>query len=139
MVVSFTGMGSANALIAVVDDEKPVREALDTLLRSVGLKARTFGSGTEFLAGLADWVPACVILDLHMPGTSGFDVQARLNEMNVRIPVIVITGYDSPEAHERARSAGAAFYLRKPVDGSELLDAISAAVGRGADYQNPRP
>jgi FixJ family two-component response regulator len=132
-------MDSANAPIAVVDDERPVREALETLLRSAGLRAKTFGSGTEFLAGLADWVPACVILDLHMPGTSGFDVQARLNEMKVRIPVIVITGYDSPEAYERACSAGAAVYLRKPVDGSELLDAISAAVGRGAVDQSPKP
>jgi FixJ family two-component response regulator len=125
-------MGSSNAVIAVVDDEESVREALDRLLRSAGFEARTFGSGAVFLAGLAEQIPDCVILDLHMPGISGFDVLERLRERSVRLPVIVITGNDSQEVYERARSAGAVVYLTKPVDSSVLLDAVSSAVAGGA-------
>ncbi len=77
--------------------------------------------------------PACVVLDLHMPKVSGFEVQARMAESGLRIPVIVITGHDSPEARARALGGGAAAYLCKPLDGLALRETIqTAVVGRPA-------
>ena len=75
--------------------------------------------------------PDCVVLDLHMPGINGFDVQARIAESRFRPPVIAVTGHDSPEAQARVLEAGASAYLRKPVDKATLLDAIATAVGAG--------
>ena len=114
--------------VAIVDDDEAVRRALSRLVRSLGFEAEAFASGEEFLATLATRCPDCVVLDLHMPRVSGFDVQARLAEAGRRVPVIAITGYDSPEAQDRAIKGGASAYLRKPVDGQMLMDAIHAAV-----------
>lgn len=112
--------------VAIVDDEESVRLSLERFLHWAGVGVATFGSGAEFLASTPK--PDCVVLDLHMPGASGFDVQARLLEANARVPVIIITGHDTPESLRRAVSGGAAAYLRKPVDGHVLLETIKAAV-----------
>ena len=88
----------------------------------------TFSSGTEFLRCFQSRRPDCLVLDLHMPRMSGFDVQARLQELGERVPVVVITGHDTPQARERAIDGGAAAYLRKPADDQALLDAVSAAI-----------
>lgn len=104
-----------------------MRRAMQRLFRAAGLKVEAFEGGAEFLTSLQTHQPDCVILDLHMPGMSGFDVQERLCAARVRVPVIVITGHDMPEARERALAAGAAAYFRKPVDGQALLDAIITA------------
>jgi FixJ family two-component response regulator len=117
--------------VAVVDDEEPVRRALERLLRSAGLEAETFDSGAAMLEDLARREPDCVVLDLHMPGMSGFEVQRVLAGRERRIPVVILTGQDSPESLERATSAGAAAYLRKPVDGQALLAAILASCAPG--------
>jgi FixJ family two-component response regulator len=123
-------MRPAQALIAVVDDEEAVRTALSRLLRSAGYATDNFLSGEEFLGSLEIRSPDCVVLDLRMPTLSGHQVQARLAAAGRRIPVVVLTGYDSPDARERALQAGAMAFLRKPVDDSELLGAINAALGR---------
>jgi FixJ family two-component response regulator len=115
-------------LIAIVDDEEAVRKALMRLMRSAGLEAAMYSSGAEFLESLGTRRPDCVVLDLHMPGMSGFEVQARLAEDSEKLPVIIITAHDSPEARERALAAHARAYLRKPLDDQALLDAIAAAV-----------
>lgn len=112
----------------MVDDDEAVRRALSRLVRSLGFEAEAFASGEAFLAGLATRHPDCVVLDLHMPKVSGFDVQVRMAEAGLHVPVIAITGQDSPEAQARALSGGASAYLRKPVDGQTLLDAIHGAV-----------
>lgn len=118
--------------IAVVDDEEPVRKALQRLLRSVGMDVETYASGSDFLEAKPIEQPDCVLLDLHMPGLNGFDVQARLGRSARRIPVVIITGHDTPESRQRALAGGAAAYLLKPVDGQLLLDAIHAAIaGQG--------
>jgi len=103
------------------------------LMRSAGLEAAMFSSGAEFLESLGTRRPDCVVLDLHMPGMSGFEVQARLAEAGEALPVIIITAHDSPEACERALAAHAAAYLRKPLDDQMLLDAIAAAVSHGSN------
>jgi FixJ family two-component response regulator len=127
---------SAPPSIAIVDDEESVRKAIERLLRSVGLHARVFASGAEFLAAAEEFHPSCVVLDLHMPGMSGFGVMESLRR---RFPVVVITGHDSPEAHSRAMAGGAVAYLRKPVGDKELLEAINASVAQsGVNDSTPR-
>ena len=121
-------MSKPRLLIAVVDDEEAVRTALCRLLRSASHDVETFSSGAEFLESVKEHQPDCVVLDLHMPQVSGFAVQTQLAESGIRLPTVVITGYDAEATRERALAGGAAAYLRKPVDGQALLDAIAAAV-----------
>jgi FixJ family two-component response regulator len=117
-------------LIAVVDDEEPIRKALTRLLRSVGMDVVTFASGREFLDSLHRARPDCVVLDLHMPHVNGFDVQARLGESSTPVPVVIITGHDSVETRDRALAGQPAAYLRKPVNDQTLLDAIALALSQ---------
>ena len=121
-------MNTARPLIAIVDDEKSVCKALQRLLRSAGIDAVAFSSGEEFLEWLRTHSADCVVLDLHMPRVTGFDVLARMAASGVNVPVIIVTGHDSPEAYDRAMAAGATTYLRKPVNDEALLDAVHAAV-----------
>jgi FixJ family two-component response regulator len=118
----------ARPFIAVVDDEEPVRRALQRLMRAANLDVQTFASGADFLASVSARVPDCLVLDLHMPDLSGFEVQIRLAELHLGVPVVVITGHDLPRARERVLAAGGAAYLRKPVDAQVLLDAVAAAI-----------
>jgi two-component system response regulator FixJ len=125
------------ALVAVVDDEESVRRALERLLRSAGFAVETFASGAEFLRGVPEHLPACVVLDLHMSDLSGLDVQVLLQRSGFRIPVVVITGFDTPETRMRVIKYGAKAYLRKPVDDKLLLAAIYDAIGAvGGVYSN---
>jgi len=121
-------MSKLQPLIAVVDDDRSVVKAFDRLLCSAGFNVETFESGSEFLESLQDHTPDCVILDLQMPQVDGFEVQSRLTQTSVQLPVVVITGWDSPGASERATDGGAIAYLRKPVDDKVLLDAIALAI-----------
>ncbi|HEY5891750.1 MAG TPA: response regulator [Chthoniobacterales bacterium] len=118
-------MSASHPVIAIVDDEELVRKALERLLRSAEMEARVFASGGEFLTAIAEFNPDCVVLDLHMPGVSGFDVMAGLQWS---FPIVVITGHDSPETEARALGGGAAAYLRKPVSDRALIAAISEAI-----------
>jgi FixJ family two-component response regulator len=124
-------MSQPPPLIAVVDDEESIRRALDRLLRSAGLAVETFASGAEFLRSVLDHRPACVVLDLHMPELSGLDVQLFLARDRMQVPVVMITGHETPEARARLMSRGATACLRKPVDDKLLLAAIDDAI-RGA-------
>lgn len=127
----------AAPLIAVIDDEDAVRTALRRLLRSEGMTVETFGGGAEFLRSLAAHQPDCALLDLQMPDLTGFDVLAQLAQTHCRVPVVAITGNDSPEAKSSALGAGAAAYLRKPIGARILLDTISAAIARGGSSTPP--
>ena len=120
-------MSKPRPLVAIVDDEEPIRKALTRLLRSGGLDVESFPSGSEFLESLSAHRPDCVVLDLHMPVVNGFEVQARLVEFGV--PVVIITGHDSDETRARALAGRPAAYLRKPVNDQVLLDAIELALG----------
>jgi FixJ family two-component response regulator len=115
-------------VVAVVDDDAEVRVALMRLLCSAGFAAEMFASGAEFVDSIDERMPECVVLDLHMPGLSGFDVQQQLRARHPEVPVVVITGHESAEARRRALSLGARAYLAKPIDGEALLLAIGEAV-----------
>ena len=121
-------MSKPRLKVAVVDDEQSICVALQRLIRSANMEVKTYPSGGEFLDSLENAWPDCVVLDLHMPKLTGFDVQARLAQIGARVPVIVVTGHDTPESRARALANGAAAYLLKPVDDQMLLDAISAAI-----------
>ncbi|QNP39510.1 response regulator transcription factor [Lysobacter solisilvae (ex Woo and Kim 2020)] len=111
-----------------MDDEEDVRHALRRLLRSAGFDVLVYGSGREFLRHAAGGAPDCVVLDLHMHGESGFDVQHALAEAQLPIPVVVLTGCDTRANRARALANGASAYLTKPVDAELLIDAIVAAM-----------
>jgi two-component system, LuxR family, response regulator FixJ len=121
-------MTTKTRLVAVVDDDPIVLRGLRHLLRSSGYDVDTHDSGRSFLLALSDHEPDCVVLDLHMPDTSGFAVQIQLARRARKIPVVVITADDTPEARVRALSLGATSCLCKPVEKKVLLPAIDAAV-----------
>jgi FixJ family two-component response regulator len=115
--------------IAIVDDEDSVRKAIARLLRSLDMGVETFSCGNDLLAVVQAHPIDCIVLDLHMPRLSGFEVLLQLGELGCAVPVIVITGHDSPESRARVIASGAAAYLLKPVDEQVLLAAIASATG----------
>ena len=117
-------------LLALVDDDEDVRVALTRLVASAGFAVESFTSGAEFLLSVEDHEPDCVVLDLHMPGMNGFEVQATLAHAHAAVPVVVITGHDTPQSRARAIRLGARGYLCKPVDDEDLLAAIAATIRR---------
>ena len=123
-------MSTELLLIAVLDDDAFVCKALQRLLRSADLNVETYSSGSEFLRSLASHAPDCLVLDLHMPELNGFDVQVELQRMGASIPVVAMTGHDTPESRARALGNGAKAYICKPIDDNVLLGAISTAIGR---------
>jgi FixJ family two-component response regulator len=112
---------SRTPMIAVVDDEDDVRRGLQRLLRTAGMEVRTYDSD-GFMAELDEI--DCVILDLHMPGKGGFEIQEAMAARGMRVPVIVLTGNDSPTNRARSLANGAGAYLCKPVDDDVLLRTI---------------
>jgi FixJ family two-component response regulator len=120
--------------IAVVDDEEPVRKALKRLLRAAGLEAEGYASGQAFLDGTSERRPDCVVLDLHMPSMGGLQLLQHIRDSTKRLPVVVITAHDQPETREQCFAAGAAAYLRKPLEDRLLLNAISAALSKSGAY-----
>ena len=123
-------MSEARLLIAVVDDDKSAGKALGRLLRAVGLHAETSVSGPEFLKWLQNHAPHCVVLDQDMPQMDGFEVQSQLAQIGAHVPVVMITGLQTPEACESAMEKGATAYLPKPVDAEVLLDTIATVIAR---------
>ncbi|MCC6193010.1 MAG: response regulator [Burkholderiales bacterium] len=121
-------MGNADLLIAVVDDESSVRTMLRRALRVADYEVAAFASGAEFLASLPARLPLCVILDLHMPGLSGFDVARRMRAANLRVPVVFITASDDAGLDRSAAAAGAVCLLRKPFSSESLLAAVRDAI-----------
>jgi FixJ family two-component response regulator len=123
-------VASSDLLIAVVDDESPVRTMLGRLLRLADYRVSAFASGEEFLDSLNTQLPACVILDLHMPGLSGLDVQSRMRAAQIDVPVVFITASDDVALDQVVLEAGGKRLLRKPFSNDELLEAIGAALRR---------
>jgi len=117
-----------STLVAVVDDEAPVRAALGRLLRLAGYQVAAFESGEQFLASLVLRPPACVLLDVNMPGLSGLQVQARLLADRVALPVVFITASDDPAVERLALEAGGLRVLHKPFGNDELLAAVQVAL-----------
>jgi FixJ family two-component response regulator len=118
----------SSASIAIVDDNEAVREAMKTLVRSLGCSASTFGSAEEFLKSEQVHDTSCLITDLHMPGLSGLDLQDRLIAKGHRIPIIFITGFPDYTARARAMRAGALAFLTKPINQHDLIDHLETAL-----------
>jgi FixJ family two-component response regulator len=123
-------MPEPDATVFVVDDDASIREALGSLIRSVGLKVETFASAREFLARPPADVPGCLVLDVRLPGLSGLDLQSRMAEINREIPIVFITGHGDVPTSVRAMKAGAVEFLTKPFHDRDLLDAIAQAIER---------
>ena len=124
-----TGPGDeAQPSVVVIDDDPDIREALQGLLRSVGLRAELFTSVGEFLDSPRPDLPGCLILDVRLPGRSGLEFQEDLAKAKVHLPVIFITGYADVPMSVRAMKAGAVEFLTKPVRHQDLLEAIQRAI-----------
>jgi len=116
--------------VFVVDDDASMREALAGLIRAAGLNVETFASAQEFLARPPADVPGCLVLDVRLPGLSGLDLQSRMAEINLEIPIVFITGHGDVPTSVRAMKAGALEFLTKPFLDRDLLDAIAQAIER---------
>jgi FixJ family two-component response regulator len=121
-------MTEARSIVFVIDDDAAVREAIRSLVRSVGLQAALFGSAQEFLQQAPPAVPSCLVLDVRLPGISGLDFQQQLANANTFIPIIFLTGYGDIPMSVRAMKAGAVEFLTKPFRCQDLLDAIHLAL-----------
>ena len=116
------------ALISIVDDDESIREAIQSLLRSVGFRAKTFATAEQFLQSDQIENTACLILDVRMPGMSGLELQRRLMATQCRIPIVFVTAHGDEEARSRALQEGAVEFLLKPFSEEALLNAIQAAL-----------
>jgi FixJ family two-component response regulator len=124
-------MSTASPLISIVDDDVSVRRALRRLVQSGGYAVATFASAQEFLDSLRSSRTACLVLDVHLDGMSGLDLQGRLAADRIDIPIILITAHDDDATRGRVRQSGAAAYLRKPFNKQALLEAIQTAIRSG--------
>lgn len=123
-------MSAPDSLVYIVDDDLSVRDALRNLLRSVGLEVRTFAAAQEYLSSPRPEVPACLVLDVRLPGLSGLDLQRELAAARTEIPIIFITGHGDIPMSVRAMKAGAFEFLTKPFRDQDLLDAVRQAIER---------
>jgi len=119
-----------NAVIAIVDDDLSVRRSLQRLIRSAGWNAESFASAQEFLARPGPGTPSCLVLDLRLPGLSGLDLQKRMAEIGLEIPIVFLTGHGNIPASVQAMKAGAVEFLTKPFDEEDLFQAIQEAIER---------
>ena len=124
-------MPSPGQNIIVVDDDAGMNQAIERLLNAAGFRTVTFSSGEDLLESGAAASAACLILDLHLPGLSGFDLCRRLRQFGVTLPVIFITAYDDPAAQTEAKVEGAIAYFTKPFPGQSLLSSVTRAVELG--------
>lgn len=118
------------ALAVVVDDDPSVRDALDSLLRSIGLRTQVLGSPAELLQAALPDLPGCIVLDVRLPGISGLDLQDQLAAQGIHLPIVFMTGHGDIPMTVRAMKAGAVDFLSKPFRDQDMLDAVSAAIER---------
>jgi FixJ family two-component response regulator len=123
-------MTEAKPIVFVVDDDASVREALKSLIRSVGLQVELFDSAQEFLQRKRPDGPSCLVVDVRLPGISGLDFQRKLAEAKILVPITFITGHGDIPMSVRAMKAGAVEFLTKPFRDQDLLDAIHLALER---------
>ncbi|MGA2811974.1 MAG: response regulator transcription factor [Candidatus Acidiferrum sp.] len=131
-------MKETEPVVFVIDDDKAVREGLQSLIRSVGLRVETFASAQDFLIAKRPDAPACLILDVRMPGLNGLDLQRKLSEAGTQIPTIFITGHGDIPMSVRAMKEGAQEFLTKPVRGQDLLDAVEKAIASDRGLRKER-
>src|SRR5712664_2851699 len=125
-----SSMTKTHDTVFVIDDDAAIREALQSLLHSVGVRVATFASAPEFLTSERPDVPACLVLDVRLPGLSGLDLQCELAAAAIDLPIIFITGHGDIPMTVQAMKAGAVEFLTKPFRDQDLLDAIAQALER---------
>jgi FixJ family two-component response regulator len=123
-------VSDAGSVVFVVDDDTSMREALTSLVRSIGLTVEAFATAREFRSRRRSDAPSCLVLDVRLPGVSGLDLQRELTEAGEQIPIIFITGHGDIPMSVRAMKAGAVEFLSKPFRDQDLLDAIRKALER---------
>lgn len=123
-------MKSPSPIVFVVDDDASIREALSSLIESAGMRVQTFASAQEFLRHKRPDTPACLVLDVRLPGLSGLELQRKLSPARTRIPIIFITGHGDIPMSVQAMKAGAVEFLPKPFRDDQLLEAIRQAIER---------
>jgi two-component system, LuxR family, response regulator FixJ len=129
-------MNPAEPIVHVVDDEADVRQALALLMRSVNLKSRTYASAQEFLTGYESGSPGCLVVDVRLPGMSGLELQERLTQAGIALPVIVMTGHGDIQMAVRAMRAGALDFVEKPFHDQTLLDRVHEGIERSLHLQD---
>jgi FixJ family two-component response regulator len=125
-------------VVYVVDDDASVRRALSRLIHSVGLEVMTFPSAHAFLAFTPSDRPACLVLDVRLPGPSGLDLQAALTQADRSVPIVFITGHGNVPTSVRAMKGGAVDFLQKPFNDQELLDCVQRALRRSGEERAER-
>jgi FixJ family two-component response regulator len=123
-------MTEGDAIVFVVDDDPAIRDALQDLIGSVGVRVQTFGSAKEFLESQRPDAPACLVLDIQLPGLSGLDLQRELAQAGVQLPIIFLTGHGDIPMSVQAMKAGAVEFLTKPFHPQALLAAVRQALAR---------
>lgn len=131
-------MSAPDSIVFVIDDDPLVRDSVADLLNSAGFTVQTFGSATEFVQAKRPDVPACLILDVELPGLSGLDLQAELAKSGIEMPIVFLTGHGDIPMSVRAMKAGAVEFLTKPFGKPELLDAIKEALLRDGEVRQQR-
>jgi FixJ family two-component response regulator len=124
---------SSIAFVHIVDDDSAVREALGDLLRSMDYQVALYASASDFLKAELPDAPACLVLDVRLPGTSGLELQAYLAGINAGLPVILMTGFGDIPMSVRAMKLGAVDFLTKPIRNQDLLDAVAVAIRKDRD------
>jgi FixJ family two-component response regulator len=122
--------------VHIVDDDKAVRESLGDLLRSMDYQVTLHGSASEFLNVELPDAPSCLVLDVRLPGTGGLELQEYLMRINIRMPVILMTGFGDIAMSVKAMKAGAVDFLTKPIRDQDLIDAVAIAVRRDQDRRH---
>src|ERR1700761_5318343 len=128
-------MNEDSPFVCVIDDESSILGSLSNLLRSAGLKVEAFASAQEFLTKWPREAPSCLVLDVHLPGISGLDLQQQLADGDSQIPIIFMTGYGDIPTTVRAMKAGAIEFLTKPFRDEDLLSAVDQAIERGQQIE----
>ncbi|MEZ2131938.1 MULTISPECIES: response regulator transcription factor [unclassified Sinorhizobium] len=126
-------MPTKKPLIAIVDDDESMREAIKGLMRSLGFDTETFSSADDFLRFPNLRNTTCLVSDIHMPGMSGIDLHRRLVALGQAIPTVLITAYSDENGRARGLGTDIVCFLTKPFDEQDLLDCIRSAVSRGSD------
>lgn len=124
-----------SSIVLIVDDDSRMRAAMQRLLKTVGLRSESFASPEDFFRHKLPNVPSCLVLDLRLPGMSGLEVQKKLIELGVQIPIIFITGHADVPVTVKAMKSGAVEFLTKPFRDQDLIDAIQQALRRDSNMR----
>jgi FixJ family two-component response regulator len=131
-------MKELDPIVFVIDDDALIRDGLQSLIKTIGLRVQTFGSAGDFMLAKRPDAPACLVLDVRMPGLNGLDLQRQLSEANIHIPIIFISGHGDIPMTVRAMKEGALEFLTKPVRGHDLLDAVQKALAHDRRLRKER-